>query len=295
MTEDAVLSAIATATSDSPGPELWTASLDAEVVGAALVERRASENAHLAELEINVLPGYRRRGIGRSLASALFDDLTRTGHTTWLGEVHGQAQDHTSAALDFAHSLGFRTVHEEDHLVLELPAELPAAPLDPDYDVLTWIDRCPDDLLDAYCVMRTQMNADVPSGELDLVPEVRTREQQRRSEERMAASYVTVVAAARRRGDGVLGGYTMMFLPHGETHVWQDDTLVMPEHRGRGLGGALKAATLGLVQRDHLDRTVIHTWTAPDNHPMQVVNRTFGFRVVERMHEVQRGGRVHAD
>src|SRR3546814_8887244 len=37
----------------------------------------------------------------------------------------------------------------------------------------------------------------------------------------------------RRRVDGVMGGYSMLVLPRGGELAMQDDTLVMPEHRGR--------------------------------------------------------------
>ncbi|MCQ8780529.1 GNAT family N-acetyltransferase, partial [Escherichia coli] len=75
---------------------------------------------------------------------------------------------------------------------------------------------------------------------------------------------------------------------HGTDDALQDDTLVMPEHRGHGLGLALKTATMAVLRREHPDRTVLHTWTDPDNVAMQRTNERFGFRRVGRMHEVQR-------
>lgn len=62
----------------------------------------------------------------------------------------------------------------------------------------------------------------------------------------------------------------------------------MGEHRGRGLGAVLKSATLGPLQRDRPDIRAIHTWNAVDNEPMQRTNRTFGFRPVEVLLEMQR-------
>ena len=61
------------------------------------------------------------------------------------------------------------------------------------------------------------------------------------SEERLTRSYDVRVAAGRRRVDGAFGGYSLLFVPHGADIAWQDDTLVMPEHRGHRLGAALKA------------------------------------------------------
>ena len=132
--------------------------------------------------------------------------------------------------------------------------------------------------------MRNQMNADVPAGELDLEPAVLDDARLATSEERLMRSYDVRVAAARRRVDGAFGGYSLLFVPHGADIAWQDDTLVMPEHRGHRLGAALKAvnyadlpASIGLV----------HTWTAPSNTAMHRTNTALGFRVVEHMHEME--------
>jgi GNAT superfamily N-acetyltransferase len=76
-------------------------------------------------------------------------------------------------------------------------------------------------------------------------------------------------------------------VPHGEAEALQDDTLVMPEHRGQRLGLALKRATLAVLSREHPGLTAIHTWTSVDNTPMQRTNLGFGYHPVERMHEMQ--------
>jgi GNAT superfamily N-acetyltransferase len=135
--------------------------------------------------------------------------------------------------------------------------------------------------------MRTRMNHDVPVGGLDVEPVEMTVERLRVGEERTGLSYSSVVAAARHREDGELAGYSLVYLGHGTDDAIQDDTLVMPEHRGRHLGAALKAATLEIIQADHPERRAIHTWTDPENHAMHRTNTAFGYRPVERMHEVE--------
>lgn len=84
-----------------------------------------------------------------------------------------------------------------------------------------------------------------------------------------------------------MGGYSLLFLPHGGDHVLRDDTLVMPGHRGHRLGLALKLATYAVVAAEHPERTTMHTWMDPENHAMAATNRAFGYRSVERLHEVQ--------
>ena len=62
--------------------------------------------------------------------------------------------------------MGAREKHREDHLVADLPVA--PAPVADGYDLVAWRGRCPDEHRGAYLAMRNQMNADVPTGELDL-------------------------------------------------------------------------------------------------------------------------------
>ncbi len=255
------------------------------VVGVADLGLSLQDNTHLADLEISVLPGHRRRGVGLAL-HAEATRLRRAAHrTSACGEVYA-VPGVDSPGLAFAGALGYRSMHVEDHLLLALPATPPA--VDPDgYEIVTWRGRCPDEYVDDYCAMRTRMERDVPVGELDYEPVEMTVERLRVGEERTGRSYASVVAAARRREDGVFGGYSLTYLAHGTDQAIQDDTLVMPDHRGRHLGAALKAATLAVVRAEHPERVAIHTWTDPDNVAMYRTNTGFGYRPVERMHEMQ--------
>ena len=259
--------------------------VDGSVVGSADLGLSLQDNTHLADLEISVPPAHRRRGVGR----ALHEEATRLraaeGRTSASGEVYA-VRGVDSPGLAFAAALGYRSMHVEDHLLLPLPAS-PSAVDPAGYEIVIWRDRCPDDYVDAYCEMRTRMNHDVPVGELDLEPVDMTVERLRVGEERTERSYASIVAAARRIEDGVFGGYSLTYLGRGTDHAIQDDTLVMPEHRGRHLGAALKAATLRIVLAENPERVAIHTWTDPDNHAMYRTNTAFGYRAVERMHEMQ--------
>jgi GNAT superfamily N-acetyltransferase len=275
---------------------LLLATVDGEPVGTAHLGLSDSDNQHLGDLEVAVLPTHRRRGTGRMLYEAGLARLAAEGRTVVIGEAHAPLGRPESPSLAFARAMGCRDVHSEDHLVLSLP-------VDPDelrrlrtrvgdaaagYELVTWGNRCPEEHAAAFCAMNTQMGADVPLGEVDYHPVEFDEDRLRTSEERASHSYQQVVAVARRRSDGVFGGYSTLYLPHDDDQVLQDDTLVMPEHRGHRLGLLLKSATLEVVQRDHPGRVLLHTWTSPDNHAMHVTNLTFGFRPVERLHEMQR-------
>lgn len=268
---------------------LLTAYDGTQLIGTAELSASTQDNLHLAELEVNVVPSHRRRGIGRALLDEALRRGRADGRTTFIGEVSQPSAVESSAGVAFAGALGFTSAHREDHLVVDLPvtAELLTDATDAGHRVLTWTNRAPDDLVAAYARMRTQMNHDVPTGELDLEPRKMTVEHVREEEERLGRSYDTVVGIAQR-ADGELDGYTLVFLPRGESYAQQDDTFVKRKARGLGVGRALKLAVLRMLQAGWADRTRVHTWTALDNEPMQRLNRGLGFRSVELMHEMQR-------
>ena len=260
---------------------------DGATVGVAELATGTTDNLHLAELEVHVHPAHRRRGIGRALHDHA-DRLRRAdGRRTVVGELSVAAGDPAPVGAAFAEALGFATVHVEEHLVLPLPADPPRVAPPPSYDVLTWRDRCPDEHLDAYLTLRNQMAVDVPTGEVDQAPVLLDAERLRIQEGRTARSYRQVVAAVRH-ADGAMAGYSIVFCAHGELDALQDDTLVMPAHRGHGLGRVLKLATLDVLAREHPERRALHTWTDPENHPMRRTNEAFGYRPAELLRQVQR-------
>jgi GNAT superfamily N-acetyltransferase len=260
------------------------------IVGAGELQLSLQDNLHLAGLEVEVLPDARRRGVGRALAGDLIARGRADGRTSFLAETHVPTLDQESPGSAFAKAMGFEIALPETHLVLGLPADLAALPADPPdgYDVVTWTDHCPDDLVEQYAELLTGMRRDAPSGEVDEDPVVVDVERIRTQERRNAAAYDQLVAAVRRRSDGRLGGYTLVYLAHDSDQVLQDDTFVLSDHRGHGLGLVLKSAVLRLLARDRPERRTVHTWNAPDNAPMQAVNARLGFRLVEVLLEVQR-------
>lgn len=260
----------------------WLQAVEAgEVVEVAELELPLSENTDVAWVEVDVLPTHRRRGVGRALWQAAVERARAAGRTRLGGEVTLDGAT-PGPAHAFAAAMGTVDKHREDHLVADLPVV--TSPVDPAYDVVTWRGRCPDEHRSAYLAMRNQMNADVPTGELDLESELLDDERLAASEERLVRAYDVRVAAARRTADGTFGGYSLLFVPHGTDYAWQDDTLVMPEHRGHRLGAALKSANHARLPGDI---RLVHTWTAPSNTAMHHTNTALGFRVVEHMYEVE--------
>ncbi len=272
---------------------------DGQVVGTLLLELSLVDNTHVAEMQIAVPPGLRGRGVGAALFTHADRVATEAGRTTYLSEVDvplGETLDAYPGSR-FARSRGFSSEHSEDHLVLDLPADpalvagirVRAADAHGGYDLVSWAGRCPDEHLVAVAAMRTAMSQDLPLGELDLTPEPWDVERVRTTEQRQADQGFASLTTAARAPDGLFAGYSELLVPaHNPGEVLQEDTLVVRAHRGHRLGAAMKAANLALLAERYPDRARLHTWTAGDNGAMQAVNREFGFRVVEQLHEFQR-------
>ena len=175
------------------------------------------------------------------------------------------------------------------HLVLDLPASPTSASSTPSWEIVTWGNRCPDDLTEAYCAMRTQMENDVPRGEIDYEPFV--------FDEAAAAGgggadrCGCTTRSSRWRG---VAGRRVRRL-HPRVPPLRRD----PRHAGRHAGDARaprSPARLAPQADDAGDpagatipsATAVHTWTAPDNQrhaAHQPRHRASGRW--SRMHEMQ--------
>ena len=71
---------------------------------------------------------------------------------------------------------------------------------------------------------------------------------------------------------------TILLHPDRPSFAHQEDTAVVPAHRGFGLGRWLKAANLRATLEAHPEVTVVQTYNAETNGPMLDINVAMGFR-----------------
>ena len=262
-----------------------------EVIGIASMILFRRENRDLAQLEVRVLPEHRRQGVGTAIAGAAANVARQSGRTVLAGEDEvWERPGFVDTGGPFARRLGFTPVQRMVRRRLDLPlgaAQAATLRADPHarpvgYSLLTFADRWPDAYVDDRCILGHRMSTDVPMGEQELEPEAWDEERVRALEAFLAAqNRAKVTTAARHDATGRLVAFTELVVPLGAPESsWQHDTLVLREHRGHGLGFAVKVANLWAVTERHPAVRTINTWNAADNEHMIAVNDAMGFEVV---------------
>lgn len=267
LTDDAYGRHVAIAVSD-----------DAALVGAGYVSLPLQDNLDSAYVEVFVLPDHRRRGHGTSVLDQLADVAREAGRTVLRGEAEWGVDDSGSAGSAFAESNGF-TVDILD-AIRELALPVPKVPepvLRPGDRLLAWR-VCPEQWVEQYAHLRHVLLSEAPSGEDSLENEFWDAERVRHEERSWNDQGRVAQTAAAVAPDGRLVGHTQLVFAADGVEACQWDTLVLPEHRGRGLGLALKRHAMREAADLLEGRRRISTWNAASNTHMIAVNEALGYR-----------------
>ncbi|WP_296136469.1 hypothetical protein [uncultured Tessaracoccus sp.] len=126
-----------------------------------------------------------------------------------------------------------------------------------------------------------RFDADIPIEDQDRQAPVRTEERLRTAEAWFEAQRIEIVRAVAIAPDGTLAGLSEVEVGARGSLAFQETTVVLTEHRGYGLGRALKLATHAeLSRRERL--TSIVTWTSHVNPWMNAINDELGYRIRHR-------------
>lgn len=289
---------------------ILVAKVDGEIVGTVDIALPLTDNLDLAEFTLDILPEFQRQGVGRRLLQAAEQFARGEGRTMILVDTnHPGASLHEferaqlvpgtgqgfvpleSREVEFAQKTGYTLQHIEQFsscalpldtkLVADLQAEADAANSGR-YRLHHWTDRCPDGWLEAVAALENQAGADVdpsldPPVEQDMVLD---GDILREAEEvAIAQGRRTVVTAVEHLASGALVGLTTItVLAHRADVVFQDDTLVLQEHRGNKLGLLIKVANMERLTEQFPDARIIYTWNAPENRYLLTVNQQLGFQ-----------------
>jgi GNAT superfamily N-acetyltransferase len=262
--------------------------VDGVPVGYVDMELPYLDNLANVQIQLSVLPAYRRRGVGRALIDMVVERARAAGRKNVIGHVMSRHPDGSLFAAAMAAKPGLGEVRSRLDLCTLDQARIDGLYADAwrhaaGYRLTQWTGVPPAEIIDDVAYLDSRLNVDAPVGDLPWEPErvdaEKIREGELRAARRGRISYhvgalhgARLVAWTKIAGDLV-----------GEEHAWQNITLVAPEHRGRRLGTLVKIANLAHVRalRPGLQR--IDTCNAASNEHMLRINRAMGFRPIDSL------------
>jgi GNAT superfamily N-acetyltransferase len=267
-----------------------------EMVGAGFLMLTLLDNTDKGFAFVAVEPERRRHGIGTAVLDRLVAVARADGRTTLRSSSAVSFEDReTSEVLRWAASQGFRVVNTEIQRSLRLP--VPSALLDElaheaaahhdGYEIATYTEGLPDELVQSYCDTSNQLILDAPAGDLEWEAEAATPTTVRQRQERDRQSGKTRVTSVALR-DGEVVAYSDLAVSTGSDEGHQYGTLVRRGHRGHRLGLAVKVAALRRVQELRPDVTTVETTNAEVNAQMVGINDRLGFQPVAVVPELAR-------
>jgi GNAT superfamily N-acetyltransferase len=224
-------------------------------------------------VRLHVGASHRRRGAGRQLADALVHQARAvgcTGLTTMFG---------TDAGAGLVAALGARRGVASIRSTLTMPTRV-SVEIPDGFSVRSWRGHTPDELLDTVAQAR-QAIVDAPfEGGVNLkawTPR-KVREVERAVAARGQELWLTVVLA----GDRAVAVTVVRADPDPGTTAFIEDSVVVRDHRARGLGLAVKAESLRVLARERPSITRVSTFNHETNTPILAINRRLGFVPVSR-------------
>lgn len=251
------------------------------------------DNLESASLLFSVDPAHRRRGIGGDFATELIAWARRNGRSR-LRFMAPAPLDGPALTEPLARRLGAELALEmvlrvldvgvlNDAALDKLLADHVAGHADA-YDVVTWVDRVPDLLVEGAAYLLGRMSTDAPMGTVEWEQEVWDAERYREKETETTERHRRRVAAgAVERQTGRLVAYTDIGVSNSEPE-WVDqwDTIVDPDHRGQRIGMLIKVANLQHLRQVEPRVKWISTFNAASNAHMVAINELLGFRPTVR-------------
>lgn len=263
----------------------WLLREDGEIVAVAVAYMDRNEDLNNGFARIHVRPDRRRMGYARRLAGPMFDRLEEQGRKSVITNVpDGVGWEAKLDELGLKKSLGEkRSRLWMDDVDWDLMADwiAKASERATDYRLLYVESPIPDKHLVQWCEVQHVMHT-APIEDLDFEFETWSPDKWRDHERKMIEAGTRLVGhVAIHEPSGRFVGLSDIFLQKYQPEIaWQGDTGVHPEHRNRGLGRWLKAATIEKIRDEHAYVDRIDTENAGSNEAMLSINVAMGYRPI---------------
>jgi GNAT superfamily N-acetyltransferase len=275
--------------------EYAIASIDGEAAGFVRIILPVLDNLEMAEIDLQVHPSHRRRGVGRALyefTEARVRELGRKNIACMAARTLPGGVERDSAPAAFAEALGATSALVDVRRRLDLTVRDDAA-LDTalaaawehagGYSVVQWQMETPEQYVNDVAYLDGRLLSDAPMGDLAWEPE-------KIDAARIRAGEKILLARGRRRyhtglrhdaTDRLVAWTTVDLMGTVDWHAYQQITLVDPPHRGHRLGLIVKIENLRHALAHEPGLRVIDTWNAQANKHMIAINEAIGFRAVD--------------
>jgi GNAT superfamily N-acetyltransferase/RimJ/RimL family protein N-acetyltransferase len=266
--------------------------VDGVPVGLLTMAFPQKDNLDNANIEIAVLPGHRRRGVGRALFDLAVARLRADGRKRMIGEASRAHPDGPAFAEAMGATVGLEDTRSVLHLAEADDARLGALLSDAwthaeGYRLILWTGMPPEEIIDDVAHLDSTFVDEAPIGDLvyeaEVVDAERIREGERARVSRGRVSY----SAGALHGDRLVAWTQLSGSLTRPAHAWQSITLVDRGHRGHRLGLLIKLANLAQLRELHPGVERISTFNATSNAHMRAINELIGFRPVEVQVEYQ--------
>ena len=266
----------------------WVIWDEGKIIAYAIIYKTLDgENQHFPEVDIFVLPEFRRQGIGNKMLAKLNEECIKLNCT----KLEFSTFSNTPCGSEFLSAIGAEkctTEYVNQMLVKNLDLKLmdawtlKASERASDYEINLWEDEYPKNELEGFTKLYNDFWNSIPVGSLDYEYEELSPERlENEMNSKIRRGWKNWIMIAKHKVTGDYAGFTsLIFTGFNPEMLNQGNTGVAIKHRNKGLGRWLKATLLKHVLKEMPEVKKIRSENDTTNKPMLNINNQMGFKPI---------------